>query len=140
MVPGDFILLEAMPLLPNGKINRGALAIPEADAGAPSHRSDKARTPSENQLVTIWSEVLGATDVGVHDNFLELGGNSLHAARVIVRILDTFHVELPLGSIFESPTIVELAVAIDSVRADKTACGITRIARPSNSTQRTKQV
>jgi amino acid adenylation domain-containing protein len=113
MVPADFIVLQAMPLTPNGKIDHSALPAPEVAAGEPPCAPGRARTPVEEAPVAIWSELLGVTEIGAHDNFFDLGGHSLLAARVIVRILDTFRVELPSTSIFERSTIAELAEAID---------------------------
>ena len=66
----------------------------------------------EHSLAQIWSEFLGLDEVGIHDNFLELGGDSLLASQVISRVVKTFQVEIPLRSLFESPTVADMAVII----------------------------
>jgi acyl carrier protein len=73
-----------------------------------------ARTETEKKLESIWSEVLGVSPIGVLDNFFVLGGHSLMAIQVISRVRKIFAVELPLRTLFENPTIAELATAIES--------------------------
>ncbi|HEX6292516.1 MAG TPA: amino acid adenylation domain-containing protein, partial [Herpetosiphonaceae bacterium] len=114
MVPGSIVVLEGMPLTPNGKLDRHAL-----DALAQREHSETAyigpRTPLEAQLVTIWQELLRpntATPIGIYDNFFALGGHSLLATQVMSRLRDTFKVELPLRALFEAPTVADLAAAI----------------------------
>ncbi|WP_218080278.1 non-ribosomal peptide synthetase [Anthocerotibacter panamensis] len=107
MVPGAFVFLEAMPLTPNGKVDRRALPAPAyagdmAEDGAP-------RTPVEELLVRLWAQVLGLPQVGIHDNFFALGGHSLLATQVIARVRETFGVEVPLRGLFEAPTIAAFA-------------------------------
>ncbi|MCP4662085.1 MAG: amino acid adenylation domain-containing protein, partial [bacterium] len=113
MVPSAWVVLEALPLLPSGKVDRGALPEPEvsgADAfAAPSD-------PSEELLAEIWAAVLGRDRVGVHDDFFELGGHSLVATQVVSRIRETFGVELALRRLFEAPTVAELAAAVRDLR------------------------
>ena len=75
-------------------------------------RSLPPRTPAEEALVQIWAEVLSVDQVGIHDNFLELGGHSLLATQIISRVLNTFHVEVPMRSLLETPTVASMAVAI----------------------------
>ena len=70
------------------------------------------RNPIEDQLSNIWAEVLDLDEIGVDDNFLDLGGNSLLASQVIARVIQTFRVDLPLRLLFEAPTVAEMAVAI----------------------------
>ncbi|MCP3142127.1 non-ribosomal peptide synthase/polyketide synthase [Pyxidicoccus sp. QH1ED-7-1] len=113
MVPSAFVAMEALPLSPNGKVDRKALPAPESSASredtfvAPS-------TPTEQLLATLWAEVLHLEKVSAHDDFFELGGHSLLATQVISRIRDTFQVELPLRDLFEAPTLIALAARIDS--------------------------
>jgi acyl carrier protein len=114
MIPSSFVLLEAFPLTPNAKIDRCALPPPEGmelDRGK-SHVAP--RTPIEAAVARIWAVVLGQEKVGIHDNFFDLGGHSLSATRVISRLQNAFHVEIPLRRLFESPTVADLANSIDS--------------------------
>jgi acyl carrier protein len=119
MMPSAFVLLDALPLTANGKINRRALPAPgqtrpelEADYVAP-------RTPTEELLAMIWSEVLKLKQIGVNDDFFELGGHSLLATQVISRVRERFRIELPLRYLFEFSTVAGLASAVDDF--DKTA-------------------
>jgi amino acid adenylation domain-containing protein len=116
MVPSSFVLLDALPMTPNGKVDR--LALPPPDPRAESEREYiPARTPTEKALAEIMAEVLGLDRVGVHDNFFELGGHSLLGIRVIARVRKIFRVELPLRRLFEEPTIAGLVPEI--VKAEK---------------------
>jgi amino acid adenylation domain-containing protein len=112
MVPAVFVLLDAMPLTPNGKIDRRALPVP--DQGRPEHgeTSVPPRTLVEEVLAEIWGEVLRVEQIGIHDNFFDLGGHSLSATRVMSRVRDAFQVEVSLRSLFEKPTLGEFAVVI----------------------------
>src|SRR5205823_442271 len=85
MVPADFVLLDALPLNRNGKIDRKALPAPELTRSDSSGAIVAPRTPSEEVLAGIWAEVLGVERVGIHDNFVEIGGHSLRATQVISR-------------------------------------------------------
>src|SRR5947209_6824075 len=102
MVPSGLILLERMPLLPNGKIDRRAL--PAADLQGETERYVEPGNPVEGLVASIWGQVLGVAKVGVEDNFFELDGHSLLATQVIGRIRDLLGVEMPLHVLFESPT------------------------------------
>jgi len=111
------VLLDALPLTANGKLDRAALPAPDAATGAHGQSHVAPRTETESQLATIWAEVLKREGIGVTDNFLALGGHSLLAIRVLGRISKTFGVRLPLRTLFEAPTIEALASAIDQARA-----------------------
>jgi len=111
MVPAAFVQLAALPLTPNGKIDRKALPKPGVD-GLARGIYEAPRTETEQVLAGIWSEMLGIERIGIHDNFFELGGHSLLATRVIVRIRDRLGFELPLRTLFETPTIAEIAIRI----------------------------
>jgi amino acid adenylation domain-containing protein len=117
MVPSIFISLNSLPLTPNGKIDRGAL--PDFDQSRPELEEAFVlpRTPVESLLAEIWAEVLEVKDIGIHDNFFELGGHSLKATQVISRIQQAFHVEIPLRSLFEQPTVAGLAGTITQSRS-----------------------
>ncbi|MBP1312797.1 acyl carrier protein, partial [Paenibacillus sp. 1182] len=114
MVPSYFVQLEQMPLSPNGKIDRKALPAPEgslqsgADYVAP-------RTWVEVKLAHIWQEVLGLTQVGVKENFFEIGGHSLRATTLASKIHKELNKPLPLRSIFEAPTIEQLAAVLEGL-------------------------
>jgi len=115
MVPSSFVCLEALPLTPNGKIDRRALPPPEGTQMDSSRGYVAPRTPVEEVLVGIWSEVLGRRQVGIHDNFFDLGGHSLLATRVTTRIREALQVDVPLRSLFESPTVEGLVEQIEAV-------------------------
>ncbi|MEQ8387017.1 MAG: amino acid adenylation domain-containing protein [Coleofasciculus sp. A1-SPW-01] len=115
MVPSVFVRLEALPLMPNGKIDRRALPKPEIEDTL-STQFVPPRTVTEEELAQIWTSVLGIKQVGIHDNFFELGGHSLLATQVISRIRQAFNVELPLRALFEAPTVAELAERIETIR------------------------
>ncbi len=116
MVPSAFVLLEAFPLTPNGKIDRKALPDPS------EHRLDLEReyvapkTPTEEILAQIFSEILGVPKVGSNDHFFELGGHSLLATQLASRIRDALGVEIPLKILFEHPVVHELGRAIDQLK------------------------
>ncbi|MEM7355537.1 MAG: amino acid adenylation domain-containing protein, partial [Acidobacteriota bacterium] len=110
MVPTNVVILDQLPLTVNGKIDRAALPAPEAE----ERPIQEARTPSEELLVGIWSELLGRERVGTEDNFFELGGHSLLATQVTSRVRSVFGVELPLRVLFEHPTVAGLAVELDA--------------------------
>jgi amino acid adenylation domain-containing protein len=112
MLPSAFVILDALPLTANGKLDRRALPAP--DQSRPNLRESfvAPRTPVEEMMARIWAEVLGLERVGVHDNFFELGGHSLLATQVISRLCDVFQVELPIRSLFEAPTVADLVMEV----------------------------
>jgi amino acid adenylation domain-containing protein len=116
MVPSVFITLASLPLNRNGKVDRAALPAPRDVAS----RSDAVapRTACERDLAGIWTSLLHVSTISVHDNFFELGGHSLSAMQLVSRIRQHFHIELPLLTIFETPTIAGLAARISSTPAD----------------------
>jgi len=109
MIPSTFIFLEAMPLTANGKIDRKALPAPDGMRPDIAEAFAAPRTPIEEMMATIWSEIMEIEKVGIHDNFFSLGGHSLLATQVVNRVRDTFNVELPLRLFFETPTIADFA-------------------------------
>ena len=131
MVPSQFVLLDAMPLTPNGKTDRKALPAPRAQ----SHREPVApRDEREAALCALWGELLQRDSIGVHDTFFELGGDSLRALRMIARLRDRFGVELNLRDLFEGPTVAALAERIRSrAAAGPSAAAATTIARADRS-------
>ena len=119
MVPSAFVFLETMPLLPGGKVDRSALLKPRVERPDLDSQFFPPQTQTEEALVTIWREVLGLDRVGIHDNFLELGGDSLMAGQVISRVIKSFRLELPLRSLFEAPTVANMALVIVQTLAQK---------------------
>jgi amino acid adenylation domain-containing protein len=118
MVPAAFVFLDALPLNPNGKVDRHALPAPDASSFAISSNFVAPRTPTETVLVTIWQQVLRLEQVGINDNFFEAGGNSLLATQIISRCRQAFAIELPLHLLFEKPTIASFAAAIIELQSD----------------------
>lgn len=117
MIPSFFVPLEAMPLAPNGKLDRHALPTPE---GSEIRREYVApRTPTEEALVEIWQDILRFDRIGVNDNFFEMGGDSLKSIRVISRIKQQNSIEIPYRYFFENPIISELSNYIDNNIIDK---------------------
>ncbi|BAZ51970.1 amino acid adenylation domain-containing protein [Nostoc sp. NIES-4103] len=108
MIPSAFVFLSALPVTPNGKVDRRNLPAPELRLELESNFV-APRTPIEEMMAHIWADVLGVELVGIDDNFFELGGHSLLATQLISRMRGTFNVELPLRSLFENSTIAELA-------------------------------
>ena len=106
-MPSHFMLLDALPLTANGKLDRKALAIPKRAGGKPYV---EPVTPIEKNLAALWQQILNVERVGLHDNFFELGGDSLTAAVMVAIFPAHLGIELPLGSLFEAPTIADLAV------------------------------
>src|SRR6218665_2677181 len=104
----------AMPLNPNGKVERKALPAPERSRNEASGAvSTPPRTPTEQTLATLWTEVLRVDRVGREDNFFALGGHSLLATQLVSRIRGTLGVELPLKAMFDAPTLEALAARVD---------------------------
>ncbi|RYZ35479.1 MAG: amino acid adenylation domain-containing protein, partial [Myxococcaceae bacterium] len=117
MVPSVFVVLDAMPLTPNGKVDRKALPAPDAVRAEQGPTYVAPRTPVEETLAATWRELLGVAQVGIHDDFLELGGHSLLATQAISRIRAALGVELPLRALFEAPTVAALALRVEAARA-----------------------
>ncbi|RKI05864.1 amino acid adenylation domain-containing protein, partial [Corallococcus praedator] len=115
LIPGAFVVLEAMPLNANGKLDRSALPEPEAPVAA--ERFVAPRDAIEEQLAGLFGEVLHVARVGIHDDFFDLGGHSLLATQVVSRLRSAFGVELPLGDLFAAPTVETLAVRVAALRA-----------------------
>ncbi|MDW6002057.1 amino acid adenylation domain-containing protein [Vibrio mangrovi] len=108
MVPVAYVLLDEMPLTPNGKVNRKAL--PEPDEHSVVRREYEAPVgDAETQLANIWSSLLGVERVGRYDNFFELGGHSLLAVRMISRVRELLGCELTLATLFSHPALYEVA-------------------------------
>ncbi|MDT5268370.1 MAG: hypothetical protein QOH49_556 [Acidobacteriota bacterium] len=113
MMPARFVVLEQMPLTPNGKVDRHALPAPAAARPDLGHLFVAPSTPTEEALAHLWSKVLGLDRVGIHDDFFELGGHSLSATQLVSQVRKSFDVELPLRSLFEHPTVARLALVFE---------------------------
>jgi acyl carrier protein len=121
-------VLESLPTMPNGKVNRRALPPPDCSRPT-SEPPAEPRNPVEQKLAELWRNLLGIERVGIHDNFFKLGGQSLLALRVIARLRDLFNVDVPVRAIFENPTVAGLAAAV-AAAPPKSASPIRKITRP----------
>ncbi len=110
MVPAQWMLLEQMPLSPNGKLDRKAL--PKADASLQAREYVAPQSELEQQIAAIWAEVLEVPRVGLNDNFFELGGHSLLATQVVVRLREQLHAEFDVKSIFTTPTLADFSAYV----------------------------
>ena len=117
MIPSAFVALEALPMTPNGKLDRAALPDPEP-AGDREVSVRGPRDAVDATLLSLWQQALGSTRFGIDDNFFELGGHSLLASQVLSRLSDACGVDVPLGRFFERPTIAELAEVVAAARVD----------------------
>jgi natural product biosynthesis luciferase-like monooxygenase protein/amino acid adenylation domain-containing protein/non-ribosomal peptide synthase protein (TIGR01720 family) len=137
MIPASIVFLEKLPLTPNGKIDRKVLLVLERgrrdgagrrplpysqlhEAVATETPLEPPQTPLQEQLATIWLELLHLPQVSIHSNFFALGGHSLLAAQLMVHIHTTFKVKVPLRSLFEAPTIAEMAAIIERMQREIT--------------------
>ena len=131
MVPSHIVVMDVLPLTPNGKIDRKALPAPFDENISAAEEFVAPRTGTEQALGAIWSELLKLDRIGIHNDFFDLGGHSLLAIKAISRIRDVFGVDLPTQTLFEKPTIADLADIITEARG--TAGNIRRISRRGQS-------
>jgi amino acid adenylation domain-containing protein len=115
LVPRVIVFLKELPRTPNGKVDRRALPDPEVGNPGNNRHFVTPRTHVEETLAGIWREVLALDQVDVHDNFFELGGHSLKATQIISRVRASYQVDLPLGTLFECPTIEGLAEEVENL-------------------------
>ncbi|NJO81278.1 MAG: non-ribosomal peptide synthase/polyketide synthase [Blastochloris sp.] len=111
MIPALYIQLDAMPLTPNGKLDRRALPLPEDSA--PPIANVFPRTVVEKQLVEIWQHVLGLDSIGIYDNFFAVGGDSINSMQIVARA-SRQELSLSPRDIFENPTIAQLAQKLET--------------------------
>ena len=123
MAPSTYVILDSFPLSPTGKVDRRALPMPEGTRSGMDGVYVAPRNSIEEKLAESWQEILGIEQVGVTDNFFELGGHSLLAIQVMSDIGEKFQLILPLQSLFESPTVAELAVVIAKGMGSDTGAG-----------------
>jgi amino acid adenylation domain-containing protein len=140
MLPARFMFFDSFPQTPNGKTDRRALPLPCSPAceaaGSPRH---SARTATEQVIAQVWSQVLGRPQVGVHDNFFDLGGHSLSAAQISVRLREALRKDVPLFSIFDAPTVAELSQVFDKAKIRGPERGPDRIMAVARDAYRTKR-
>ncbi len=116
MTPAFLVEIDRIPLGPNGKIDRKAL--PEPGSGEQAEGLDEPRTETEKIVAGIWGELLGRSRVGLGENFFELGGHSLMVARILARLTRVFGVDIPIRTVFESPTVEGLSRAVEAMRRE----------------------
>jgi amino acid adenylation domain-containing protein len=116
MLPSAFLFLDAFPLSPSGKVDRQTLPAPEGLRPDLEAEFVAPRNEIEAQLAEIGAQLLGLDCIGVFDNFFSLGGHSLLATQFISRVRESFQVELPLRTLFEHPTIAELAALVEQIQ------------------------
>jgi acyl carrier protein len=121
MIPPAFVLLDEMPLTPNGKIDRRALPSPDRAQLDLEHAYAPPSTDSECALAEIWATVLGVEQVGRMDNFFSLGGDSLTATQMISRVRASFGIDLKLRTFFAAPVLRELAAVVEEALLSKTS-------------------
>ena len=112
MVPADFVVLPALPLTLNGKLDRKALPAPHSPEARPAARPSRLRTDLEQLVATAWQDCLGVAQVELHDDFFQLGGHSLIAVQVMARLAQETGQRLPLATLFEHPTVEKLAAIL----------------------------
>jgi len=115
MIPSSFVFLKELPLTPNGKVDRRLLSETDTPLGIQAEYVAPG-TPVEKTLAAIWCEVLGREQIGINDNFFKLGGHSLLLIQVMSRVREAFQTDLPMNSLFEYPTVLQLAKHIDISR------------------------
>jgi surfactin family lipopeptide synthetase A len=120
MIPSSFVFLDHLPLTLNGKVDRNALPPPDTSRPVLESQYEESRNPVEAALSEIWIRVLGLEQIGIHDDFLDLGGDSLMAAQIVSSIRTRFGVEVPLPMFFEWLTISDLAAEISRCQEGKT--------------------
>ncbi|HKV36205.1 MAG TPA: non-ribosomal peptide synthase/polyketide synthase [Pyrinomonadaceae bacterium] len=128
MVPSAFVQLAELPLTANGKVDRKRLPAAEFSRDEVAVEFVAPRTPTEEAVAGIWATVLKLERVGVLDNFFELGGHSLLATQVMHSLREAFHLDLPLRSIFESPTVADLSLVIEKAGSNGSSA-IKRLSR-----------
>ncbi|MDB5285714.1 MAG: hypothetical protein JWR05_663 [Mucilaginibacter sp.] len=112
MVPDDFVLMETIPITPNGKIDRKALPMPDYSQINRTNAYMAPRTNNEKLVAGIWEEFMGLKEISIHDNFFELGGRSLVAVRIMARLEKETGKRLPLATLFEHSTVEKLATRL----------------------------
>jgi acyl-coenzyme A synthetase/AMP-(fatty) acid ligase len=116
MVPAVLVTLDALPLMPNGKVDRAGLPAPTQSLTLPEERGQiDTATPVEEALMEIWREVIGVAKVGLHDDFFDLGGHSVLVAQITSRVRHVFEVDLSMRHLFGAPTVAALARVVEGL-------------------------
>ena len=121
MVPSAYVIMDALPLAPNGKIHLKALPAPGRGRPRLDVPFAPPRTPVERAVTEIWAQVLGLDELGVDDEFVDLGGNSLMATQVASRVLDRFKIGVPAEQMLSAATAGEMALRVTQALADRGA-------------------
>src|SRR6185436_12357296 len=121
MIPSLWVFLDWLPLKPNGKVDRAMLPPPDIGPAGRATPEDPPRTPVEELLAGIWTDVLGVERVGLHDDFFALGGHSLLATRLVARVSQVLRLDLPLRAVFEQPTVAGLATRLEGTAGERAA-------------------
>ncbi|SHG69553.1 non-ribosomal peptide synthetase [Streptoalloteichus hindustanus] len=116
MIPAGFVFLDRLPRTPNGKVDRAALPPPEGAVLAAHQRHVAPRDRTEKRIAAVWASLLDQDRIGVHDDFFELGGNSLLAGRLVHELRREFGVRVPLRELFLDATVAHLAAAVEARR------------------------
>ncbi|MFH8344041.1 amino acid adenylation domain-containing protein [Streptomyces sp. NPDC018045] len=111
MVPAAVVVLDALPLTPNGKLDRAALPEPQATADTDDHVPPG--TPTEEALAALWADLLGVERVGIHDNFFDLGGDSILSIQTVLRMKVAFGLDLSPRDVLTAPTVAQLALVVE---------------------------
>jgi acyl carrier protein len=114
MVPATFVMVDTLPLTHNGKVDRRALPMPGSTHCAVADTHVSPQTPIEELLAEIWQKLLKVEHLSVHDNFFALGGHSLLATQVVTRLRNILELDIPLRTLFEQPTVAQLAREIET--------------------------
>jgi acyl carrier protein len=115
MVPAIFMPLAQLPLTPNGKVDRAALPSPADNRPEMESSFVAPQSEVESRLAGLWAQTLNLKRVGIHDNFFDLGGNSVPAVQIVAKINRTFEIDFPLRSFFEAPTVTAQAALIEEI-------------------------
>jgi amino acid adenylation domain-containing protein len=131
MIPATILPVPSFPLTTSGKVDRNTLSTIVPPSNFPKTPFVPPQTPDEKFLAEIWKSVMVVAEIGIHDNFFEIGGHSLLATRVIARIRKKYNIELPLKTIFQNPTIAEMALVIKAAEISETKLKQTSILQVS---------
>jgi acyl carrier protein len=119
MMPSQFIKLDTLPLTANGKIDRKSLPKPNQSRPELCTPYASPRNQAEEYLVRIWEDLLDVRPIGIDDNFFDLGGHSLAATRVVSRVIQQFQIDIPLQSLFQSPTVADMSAVVAAHQCNK---------------------